>query len=401
MARIADRNPESYTISVPQVLFSPLPDNGDLKYHCDYKALVDGFMGNTNMAGQVLNSFGNAVGTPKEIMKNFYIGALDSSSLGGEVTDLEHTVCSFGREETDRSIVIERSIDYTLTFDEPDQKNMNRFIVMTDADVGLSLTPLKITGKQFAATKNETVTVVSHTIADPAQAYDTIRALWVGGGAETVTPPNGTYGFIIGGDNTEDMKGDWEKKRQWLAYADFDFVAETGPGSPADPTGANGWTYMRPEGVTAVGGAANPTPVFPINSTVLSIPDTNPCVVSCAGVSEWAASAPLAWTGYGWLGADEGFYGISLVATAKSFKRVIGSALVVSLTTVGVSVLHIIPRASLLPEGNMDFNSDSWMQGQFRLSIQRDAKARLFDRSPAQAIPFGLVQTMRIPAADE
>lgn len=400
MARIADRNPESYTIGVPQVMFSPLPENGDLKYFVDFKALIDAYIGNTNMAGHVLNSYGNAVGTPDSIREACYLGALDSSSLGGDVTELEHTVCNLGYEEVDRSIVIDRPIEYTLTFDEPDQKNMDRFIISSEAELGLSLRPLRaeaatLGGKTFAATKSDVVVVVSHTIGNPEEAEDTIRSLWMSGNPSSLNPPNGFYGFIIGGDNTVDLEGEWVNRRHWIAYREFTFDGTA--------VGSDAWSYIQPQGSMYVPdeGSGPAYPTFHINNTVISLPDSKPCVVTCADVDEWNAVAPLAWTGYGWVGADEGFYGLSIVATSKAFKRVVGAALVVTLTTIGVSVLHIIPRASLFPEGTLTFNSDSWMNGQFKLIIQRDAKARLFDRSPAQAVPFGVVQTLRLPSADE
>lgn len=384
MARPADRTPDSYTIGVPQVLFSPIPAHGDLAYWVDHKALMDAFMGVTNDAGYVINSFGNAVGTPADIRYETYLGAIDNSSLGGDVEELEHIVSNKGYQEVDRLVVLSRALQYSFAFDEPDIKNLGRFMISQEADTGLALRQLSVTGVQFQGSGSSVVTVVDHTIGDPEGASEAIISLWMSQGGNSL-PPNGTYGFIIGGDNTIDCVGEWEFKRQWIAYANFDFASKT----------HTAWQYMRPEGTIAAG-MSDTTDIVPINASVQSIVDSSPVVNRCGSTYQWNATSTLAWTGYGWLGSDEGFFGYTIPSTTRAFKRTNGCAVVCMLTDIGVSNVHVIPRATMMPEGTMDFSADSWVQGSFTLSVLRDAKAAMFDRKPALAIPFGIVQSFNM-----
>ena len=385
MARNSDRNPDMYSIGVPQILFSPLPTNGDLKYWADSKALISAFLGLTDNNGYVTNNFGNAVGTPADIRHNCYLGALDTASLGGDVEELEHTVSNLGYEETDRLVVLQRPLNYTLSFDEPDIKNLCRFMVAQEAETGLALRQLSVTGKTFQGSGSPVVSVVDHTIGDPALAVETVMSLWLSEGG-TGNPPDGTYGFIIGGDNTVDCEGEWANKRQWIAYADFDFGAKS----------HTSWSYIRPQGTT-LAGSGDGTPIIAINSAIQSIPDSEPVLNKCGATYQWNATSSLAWTGYGWFGSDEGFFGYTIVGATRAFKRTNGCAVVATLTEIGVSTVHVIPRATMMPEGNLDFSADAWVRGSFNLQVLRDAKAKMFDRSPALAIPFGFVQSFRLP----
>ena len=384
MTRITDRNPDFYTIGTPQILFSPLPTSGDLSFWVDSKALIDAFMGVTDDLGYVRNALGNAVGTPVEIRDNCYLGAIDNASLGGDVEELEHTVSNKGFEEVDRLVVLQRALQYSFAFDEPDIKNLGRFMIAQEADIGLALRQLVIQGEQFQGTGSSVVTVIDHTIGDPAGAVEAIMSLWLSEGA-VGNPPNGTYGFIVGGDNTLDCVGDWANKRQWLAYATFDFATKT----------HTAWKFMRPDGTVAAG-ISDPTEVIAINSAVQTISDSSPIINRCGSTYQWNATSVLAWTGYGWFGADEGFFGYSVPGTTRAFKRTNGSAVICVLTEIGASTIHVIPRASMIPDGSMDFSADSWIQGTFNLTVLRDAKATMFDRKPALAIPFGFAQTFNL-----
>ena len=155
---------------------------------------------------------------------------------------------------------------------------------------------------------------------------------------------------------------------------------------------------MRPDG-TAAGGVIGDNTKIKNNNTCLSVPDSFPVVNFCGDQPQWNADAVLAWSHYGWYGADEGFYSFSIIGATQAFKRATGCGLVCTLTEIGVSMIHVIPRCTLMPDGSMDFSADQWQQGTFNLSVQRDAAARFIDRKPAQNIPYGYVQTFR-PLSD-
>lgn len=380
--RIADRNPNSYTIAMPQVLFSPLPATGNFSTWVDHVALSHTLFGITNDSGYVVNSMGNAVGTPDSIMKDCFIGSLDSASLGGDVETLEHTVANLGAEEVDRIVALQRPYEYDISFDEPDIKNMSRFMLGQETNLGLSLRNITVTGKTFVGSETEVVTVVDRRIGDPAKAMDTIISLWYAQTGGQGNPPNGTYGFVVGGTNEDECVGDWANRRQWIAYADFDFGAKTvGP-----------WAYLRPHG-TALGGAMGAVPVIPINGVLLSIPDSEPIINRCGNNISWNADSVVAWTGLGWYGADEGFFGYSIMQTTRAYRQTEGAAIVANLTNIGPSRIHVVPRCTLMPDGTFDFSGDAWTKGNFKLKVMRDARAVFKDRKPELPIPFGYMQT--------
>ena len=380
--RLAARNPEAYTIGVPQILFSPVPDSGNFAMWCDWRALASAAFGTTDGSGKVVNSKGNIVGTPEDILSSFYLGTLDGVNVGGDVETLEHTVANQGYEELDRVVVLQRPVEYALSFDEPDVKNLTRYFVGQETDLGLSLKMTEVAGKTFEGSDSQAVTVVDRRIGDPSAAMDTIIALWQANGGAGSMPPNGTYGFIVGGTNEDACVGEWEFRRQWLAYADFDFTAKT----------VGAWAYLRPKG-TAVDNVYGASTLFNTNAAVHSIPDSSPILNKCGGTMDWNVNATLGWNGFMWARADEGFFGYSVIGTRMSFKRTIGCAVIIQLTQIGTSLVHVIPKCSLMPDGSMAFNSDAWMQGSFQLRCLRDNSAVFTDRIPALPIPFGYVQT--------
>lgn len=380
--RIADRHPQSYTIGVPQIMFAAAPASGNFATWTDWRALISAFFGITDNAGKVINSKGNVIGTPAEIMDECYLGALDGVNMGGDVETLEHSIANRGYEEVDRIVVLQRPIEYTFNFDEPDIKNLSRYFIGQETNLGLSMSMLEVDGLTFQGSGSQAVTVVDYVLGDPSRAMDVIVGTWRAAGAEG-NPTNGTYGFIIGGTNEEDCVGEWENRRQWIAYADFDFDAKT----------VSAWSYIRPKG-TAVENMYGGDRTLSTNHAVHVIPDSNPLINKCNADPSWNVNAKSAWNGFMWVNADEGFYGFSVVGTRRAFKRAAGCAVIVTLTEIGTSIIHVVPKCTLMPEGSMSFSPDAWMQGNFKMSLQNDNSAVMVDRKPALPIPFGYVQTM-------
>lgn len=383
MTRIAARNSAAYTIGMPQIMFSPVPPTGNLNMWVDWRALASAFFGITNSDGKVLNSKGKIVGTPDDIMAQCYLGSLDSVTAGGDVETLEHTISNRGYEEVDRVAVLQRKVEYSLNFDEPDIKNLSRYFVGEETNLGMSLEPLEVAGKTFVGSGNSAVTIVENRIGDPAKAMETIIGTWQSNNNKTNMPPNGTYAFIVGGTNEEECVGAWQHKRQYIAYADFDFTTQT----------VGQWAYIRPKG-TAENSMYGASPLVEINNTVHSIIDSVPMVTSCNTAPEWNVNAMRAFTGFGYEDCDEGFFGFGVLSTRRSFHRTAGAALVVTLTDIGTTTVHMVPKCTLLPEGSMSFNADAWMQGSFTMSVERDNSAVMLDRSPALPIPFGYLQSL-------
>ena len=384
MVKIADRNPDMYSIGVPQVLFNPEPNNGNFQMWADCHALAAAIFGLTNVDGQVVNGFGNNVGSAADLRERCYLGALDTASLGGDIETLEHMVSNMGYQETDRSIVLQRPYSYSLTFDEPDIRNLSRYMVAQETNLAMPIRPLFVTGTTFIGSGNTNVSIISRKLGDPSRALETIITLWLSNGA-TGLPPDGVYAFIVGGTNEEECTGAWENRRHWIAYATFDFDAKT----------VSTWSFLRPHG-TAAGKSYGSDVIIPINSSVLSIVDSDPMITFCGLTAQWNCRELVAWTGYGWLGADPDFFGYTIINTVAAFKRASGCAVVVTTTEIGVSMIHVIPRCTMMPDGTMDFNADQWQRGQFNLTVLRDAQATYVDRKPALPIPFGYMQTFKM-----
>jgi len=376
------RNPDSYTLGIPKIYFSPIPYSGNFSRWVDWKALVNGIFGITDTTGQVINYHGNAVGTPDDIRKKYYLGSISNPSLGGDLQTLEHTISNLGYEETDRVIVLQRPIEYSFSFEEPEIENLGKFFVSQPTDLGVTLHLMEDPSYTFQGSYNSTITVINKSIGDPAEALDAVRSVWLNAG-KTGEPPNGVYGFIIGGNYEAPLVGDWERKRQWLAYANLDFATET----------IGTWTYIRPKG-TAANDSYGSDPLFSVNDAVLSIVDSRPCVDDCSDL--WRADTILSWNGFEWVLADEGFYGFAVTGTRRAFKRVFGCAVMTMATEIGTSMIHVIPRCSLVPDGNFTFDMENWITGGFRLFCQRDVSAKLLDRKPVVSIPFGYLQTFEL-----
>lgn len=385
MPRI-ERNPDAYTIGVPQIMFSPVPTTGNFSQWRDWLALAHAFFGVTNAQGYVLNTYGVPVGTPEEIVKDCYLGALDNVTMGGDVETLEHTVSNRGYEETDRVVVLSRPIEYSLTFDEPDVTNLSRYMIGQQTMFSAALRQVRVTGQTFQGSKTDYVTIADKRIGDPTLAIDAVKNLWITAKGSGL-PPNGVYGFIVGGTNEVDCVGPWKNKRNWVAYADINFVTKTvGP-----------WSYIAPKG-TAVGDAYGGDQVVTVNDAIFSLPDSEPVVAACAATQEWNAEKLLAFNGFEWVGADTDFYNFSVLASRMAYKKTFGCAFILTLTEIGTSLIHVVPRCSLVPDGTMSFSADSWLQGTFKMNILRDGGATFKDRDPALPIPFGYMQTLSMVA---
>lgn len=388
MVKIASRTPDNYSIGVPQVLFNPVPSHGNFARWIDCFALANAALGITNDSGQVVNSFGNPVGTPGTVVSETYLGCIDSGNLGGDIETLDHTVNNMGYLEMDRSIVLNRPYQYSLTFDEPDIKNLARFLVAEETNFGNPIKALWFADKIFAGSLTPALTIFDRACGDPDKAVEQVMTRWSLANAPGV-PPNGLYGFIIGGTNEEECVGEWKNKRHWIAYAEIDFTVDEPEKQKLT------WQYLRPHG-TSIGGVYGDQQLVDINNTCLSVPDSEPIVTFCGDTPQWNARAVLAWTGYGWYGAEEGFFGYTVVGAAQSFKRCLGCACLILPTEIGLSRFHVIPRCTLAADGTMDFSADQWQQGTFTLAVQRDSSAKFIDRKPAQPIPFGFLQVIEL-----
>jgi len=377
--RIPERTPDNYTIGVPKIFFSPIPISGNFQTWVDWMALTNAAYGVTDNYGYVKNTYDQPVGTAKEILAKCFLGTIDAPNVGGDIETLEHTVCNMGYEEVDRVVTLDRPLQYNFGFDEPDLLNLSRYFVMKDTNLNMSLKQLQVTGTTFRGSNTDAVTIVDFAIGNPDNALQAVRALWVSNGA-TGEPPNGTYGFIIGGNNTTDCVGAWENKRNWIAYTDLDFTADT----------IGTWLYLRPKG-TAASDLYGADTLIDINNGVHSIPDSDPVVSQCSGNFEWNINAARSFNGFSFVRSDEGFYGFGVVGTKTAFKSTYGCALVLMKTEIGRSYMHIIPRCNMMPEGSMAYSADDWIRGNFTLTVQRDNNAVFQDRINTD-IPFGYIQ---------
>ena len=72
-----------------------------------------------------------------------------------------------------------------------------------------------------------------------------------------------------------------------------------------------------------------------------------------------------------------------------------GTAIVVHQNDVGVSMLHMIPRAVLRPDGTLDFSKTDWAKGSFVLESTKSPDAVLPNLSRIVRIPFGFTLTYK------
>lgn len=127
MGQIA-RNPEFYTTGIPLMFFHPVDDPADPRA-VDVFALARAYNGITDVAtGRVLNMYDrDTCFTAEEILKTAYVGNIAESSMDGEIKSVEHTAAVEGRKEIDKIVLIRRSLEYTMQFDEMNKQNMLRF----------------------------------------------------------------------------------------------------------------------------------------------------------------------------------------------------------------------------------------------------------------------------------
>ena len=127
MGKIA-RNPQFYTVGIPQMFFHPVDDPDDLQA-VDVTALARAYSGIVDItSGRVLNvNDRDTCFTPEQILENAYVGNVVSNSMGGEIKSTEHVASVEGRKEIDKIVLIRRSLEYTLQFDEMNKQNLLRF----------------------------------------------------------------------------------------------------------------------------------------------------------------------------------------------------------------------------------------------------------------------------------
>lgn len=122
------RNPEFYTVGIPQFFFYQVT-NPDDDRAVDVIALWRAQAGIVDLeSGCVTNADDvSTCLTPEQIMEAAYIGNITQASMGGEVTSVEHTASVEGRKEVDKQVLTRRSLQYTLGFDEPNKQNIKRY----------------------------------------------------------------------------------------------------------------------------------------------------------------------------------------------------------------------------------------------------------------------------------
>lgn len=122
------RNPQFYTVGIPLLFFHAV-DNPTDPQAVDVTALARAYNGIVDLdTGRVLNVENNdTCYSPTEILTNAYVGNLNSANIGGEIKSTEHVATVEGRKEVDKVVLIRRSLDYTVQFDEMNKQNMQRF----------------------------------------------------------------------------------------------------------------------------------------------------------------------------------------------------------------------------------------------------------------------------------
>lgn len=98
------------------------------------------------------------------------------------------------------------------------------------------------------------------------------------------------------------------------------------------------------------------------------------------------------WSGSMWV-SNDGSY--SNLRVNRGRNELTGAALVVHQNDVGVSMLHMIPRAVLRPDGTLDFSKTDWAKGSFVLESTKSPDAVLPNLSRIVRIPFGFTLTYK------
>jgi len=368
---MALRTPDNYTISVPRVYFA-CKTEASKEMQVDWLALANAIFGITDASGNVKNSYGNIVGTRDEILAKTYLGNLEEATVGGDVTTLEHYASIEGIRQLDKQVVLSRPITYELTLAEVDEKNMNRFIVGSEID--LTVSDLKVTGKTFYGSESETICVVTKKLNDPSKAKSYIEALWKskGGSGNPPCANDHSYAFII----AKNPVGNWANLAGHIAYVDCNGDWDTWNPNQDSPLL---WSFLKPAGTGA-------TADFAMNKKVKLLDEMKNPVSG----NNWAtANIEYIFNSFDWVKYDTDVFGYTVVGTPQSIIAMDGAAAIISTTDIGHDLVHIVPRCSLIPSGDLGFSSDSWLNYTLTLTVLRDDEAQLKDRTPYVDIPYG------------
>lgn len=126
--------------------------------------------------------------------------------------------------------------------------------------------------------------------------------------------------------------------------------------------------------------------------------NTLPSQVLSVSVSVYTAeTSQLIWSGVMWAQNDEV---MDTMRVLKGPSEISGCALIVFRNTVGVSYYHVIPSASIRPEGSIESTKDDWMTGGFVVKCLKNDTAYLPYLPKRIRIPYGFTQFYRYIAND-
>lgn len=103
------------------------------------------------------------------------------------------------------------------------------------------------------------------------------------------------------------------------------------------------------------------------------------------------------WTGTVWAQFDESY---SNMRVNRGRNEITGAAIIVHQNDVGVSMLQMIPRAVLRPDGTLDYSKEDWAAGSFVLAATKSPDAYIPNLSRIVRIPFGFSITYKFRRND-
>lgn len=136
------------------------------------------------------------------------------------------------------------------------------------------------------------------------------------------------------------------------------------------------------------------------NPDFITDSDTNALAVQDITITVTAytmGNSKLLWSGVTWAKHDASF---SNMRVNRGKPEVMGPALIVHQNTVGVSYLHVIPRATMRADGTIDFAKDDWEKGSFVLTAVKSDSAFLPNLPRQFKIPFGVTITYKHRSVD-
>lgn len=121
---MATINTDNYSIGMPDVYFcnDSTPAGSSVTVANAYTDLAT-----------LLNAVGGGDSTDATARASFSLGNLPEASIAPEYTSLEHSISNKGSKELDKEVITEKNLSFTLSFDEINVSNVQRFL-MADMD---------------------------------------------------------------------------------------------------------------------------------------------------------------------------------------------------------------------------------------------------------------------------